>query len=409
MCLSCLPSVIVCLPCCWSLCPPCLPSVSFCLRSSPPSCWSLCPSCLLSSPFLFPFLLVIVSALSSFLSSFLLVVSVLSPFCVLFSPFLSSFLLVIVSALSPFCLPLSLPFVSLLVSLVVPLLVGHCVRLVFLLVSLCLRSCLPSSVSFCFPSCPPSCWSLCPFCLFISGLVSLLLGHCVRLGSRLVFPLSPVLSPFLLVIVSIFSPFCFLLSPFLSSLLVIVSVLSPFCFLLSPFLSLLVDVLKSGLGNASLLSHLFGVYGCVICIISMRLSPRSVTGCVSAGHAAFLFICLPGLSLPVRPSWCVRPFPLAMEHFYSFATFLFICLPALSLLVSALFRWPWRNPMHLQLQHFDSIRPFPLVMQHVYSSVSQVCHWWCSPWPSSMSIHLSPRSVTAGVRPFHLVMHPRSW
>ena len=81
-------------------------------------------------------------------------------------------------------------------------------------------------VSFCLPPCLPSCLSLCPPCLhsfFVSGLVSLLVGHCVRLVSLLL----------------LLSPFCFLLSPFLSSfLLIIVSVLSPFCYhlVLSPFL-----------------------------------------------------------------------------------------------------------------------------------------------------------------------------
>ena len=165
------------------------------------------------------------------------------------------------------------------------------------------------------------------------------------------------------------------------------------------------------------------------CNISIHPSPRCVTAgvrpfplamqhfysCVSqvchwwcppfsAGRVAFLFICLPGLSL------------LAMQHFYSFvpqvchlrcppfsagdATFLFICFPGLSLLMS-----------------------------HFCSFVSQACHWWCPPfsaghvaflficlphlsllvsapfrWPCSISIHLSPRSVTAGVRPFLLAM-----
>ena len=114
---------------------------------------------------------------------------------------------------------------------------------------------------------------------------------------------------------------------------------------------------------------------------------------------------------PVRPlchCWCP---PISTGH----VTFLFIRLPGLSLLV----------------------RPFPLAMQHFYSCVSQVCHWWCPPfsagrvaflficlpgvsllmsalfgWPCSISVHLSPRpvtgpflldlsatSVTAGVRP----------
>ena len=129
-------------------------------------------------------------------------VSAFRPACIPLSPFL----LVTMSAFS-----LLSPFVSGLVSL----LVGHCVRF----------------VPFCYlglPSCLPSCWSPCPPCRhcmrlvsllfpFVSLLVSLLVGHCVRLVS-----------------------------------------------LLFPFVSLLVDVSKCG-RNASLLSHLFGVYGGVIC------------------------------------------------------------------------------------------------------------------------------------------------
>ena len=70
--------------------------------------------------------------------------------------------------------------------------------------------------------------------LLVGHCVPLLVGHCARLVS--ILSLSPVLSPFLWVIVSVLSPFCFLLSPFLSPfLLIVVSVLSPFCYLLSPF------------------------------------------------------------------------------------------------------------------------------------------------------------------------------
>ena len=100
---------------------------------------------------------------------------------------------------------------------------------------------------------------------------------------------------------------------------------------------------------------------------------------------------------------CVRPLcqwwcpPIPAGH----VAFLFICLPGLSLLVSALFRWPCSISIHL----------------------SPVCHCWCPPfsalfrWPCSISIHLSPRSVmvvsalfrwpcTAGVvRPFPLAMY----
>ena len=68
------------------------------------------------------------------------------------------------------------------------------------------------------PPCPPS-------VTFVSLLVSLLVGHCVRLVAivwflpPLCFLFSPFLSPFLLAIVSVLSPFCFLLSPFLSPFL----------------------------------------------------------------------------------------------------------------------------------------------------------------------------------------------
>ena len=60
----------------------------------------------------------------------------------------------------------------------------------------------------------------------------------------------------------------------------------------------------------------------------------------SVGHVAFLFICLPGLSLPV------------------------FCLPGLSLLVSALF------------------------VQHFYSLVSQVCHCWYPPFSAGHAAFL---------------------
>ena len=133
---------------------------------------------------------------------------------------------------------------------------------------------------------------------------------------------------------------------------------------------------------------------------------------LSTGHVAFLFICLPGLSLVVSAlfRWPgVRPFLQAMQHSIHlpprsvnggvrpFLLFLLICLPGLSLLVSALFRWPCSISIHLSprsvtasvlsfplaMQHFDSfprsvtagVRPCPLVMQHFYSCVSQACHW----------------------------------
>ena len=176
------------------------------------------------------------------------------------------------------------------------------------------------------------------------------------------------------------------------------------------------------------------------CSISIHLSPRSVICGLrpfalamqhfysfvsqvchwwcppfSAGHVAFLFICLPGLSLLV-------------SFFVGHVAFLFTCPPGLSLLVSALFRWPCRISIHLSPRSVTAgVRPFPLAMQNFYSFVSQVCHCWCPPfsvghvaflficlpglslvvsalfrWPCSISIHLSPRSVAGDVRPFPL-------
>ena len=143
------------------------------------------------------------------------------------------------------------------------------------------------------------------------------------------------------------------------------------------------------------------------CSISIHLSPRSVIG-------------------------GVRPFPLAMQHFYSFVSQVCHCW-------SAIFRWRCNisihhlSPRSVTCGPTCGVRPFPLAMQHFYSFVCQVCHCWCPPfsagfsaghvaflfmclphlsllvsalfrWPCSISIHLSPRSITAGVRPFLLAM-----
>ena len=86
--------------------------------------------------------------------------------------------------------------------------------------------------------------------------------------------------------------------------------------------------------------------------------------------------------------------------------FLFICLPGLSLLVAALFRWPCSVSMHLSPKSVAAgVHPFP-VMQHFYSCISQVCHWWCPPFSAGDAtfLFMSPRSVTGGVRPFPLAM-----
>ena len=90
------------------------------------------------------------------------------------------------------------------------------------------------------------------------------------------------------------------------------------------------------------------------CSISIHLSPRSVTAGppFSAGDATFLFI---------------------------------ICLPGLSLAVSALFRWRCNISIHLFPRFVTAgVRPFPLAMQHFYSFVSRVCHWCCRPFPLAM-------------------------
>ena len=171
------------------------------------------------------------------------------------------------------------------------------------------------------------------------------------------------------------------------------------------------------------------------CNISIHLSPGSATmqRCLpfSAGREAFLFMCLPGLSLlPIRHFYSfvsqvchlrcppfsagdttsihlfpssvaarARPFPLAMQHFYSFVSqdfsaghvaFLFICLH-LSLLVSALFRWPCSISTHLSCR---SVTGPPFSAGNVAFLV--VClpalHCWCPPFS------------VGGVRPWTLAM-----
>ena len=78
-----------------------------------------------------------------------------------------------------------------------------------------------------------------------------------------------------------------------------------------------------------------------------------------------------------------------------------MCLPGLSLVVSARFRWSCSISIHLSPRSVTAgVRPF--------SFVSQFCHWWCPPFSAghSISIHLSPTSVTAGVQQFY--SSPRS-
>ena len=153
---------------------------------------------------------------------------------------------------------------------------------------------------------------------------------------------------------------------------------------------------------------------------SIHLSPRSVT--FSAGHVALLFICLPGLSLLVSAlfrwpcSISIHLSPrsaLLVSALFCWRCNISIHLsPGVSLLVSALFRWPCTVSIHLSPRSVTAgVRPFPLAMQHFYSFICLpgLSLPWCPPlamlaFVCSISIHLSPRSVTGGVRPFPLAM-----
>ena len=178
--------------------------------------------------------------------------------------------------------------------------------------------------------------------------------------------------------------------------------LSPTSFHLSPSWVLVVGF-PAGLSPTSFhVSPTFSPSSLLLGVLNSflrRVRPLCHCWCppISTGHVAFLFICLPGLLLLLQSTTQIRrlvwqsscrkdfgkPFchcclcllpgvldlvslsvlttaePFSADH----AAFLFMCLPNVSLVVSALFRWP-----------------------------------------CSISIHLSPRSVTAGVRPFLLAM-----
>ena len=58
----------------------------------------------------------------------------------------------------------------------------------------------------------------------------------------------------------------------------------------------------------------------------------------------------------------------------------FLKMSFVSLLVSAHFHCPCNISIHVSPRSVTvGVRPFPLAMQHFYSCVSQVCHWWCPP------------------------------
>ena len=85
-----------------------------------------------------------------------------------------------------------------------------------------------------------------------------------------------------------------------------------------------------------------------------------------------------------------------VSHFFSFASqagclWPGSCLRGPSLLV------PCSISIHLSFRSVTGgVRPCPLAMTHFYSFVSQVRYCCCPPF----SVDLSPRSVTAGARPF---------
>ena len=120
-------------------------------------------------------------------------------------------------------------------------------------------------------------------------------------------------------------------------------------------------------------------YAFVSQVISSLLSPRfgaSAAGVrpFCAGHAAFLFICLPGDFFSfVSQCWCP---PFSAGH----AAILFICLPCDFLPLSSRFG-----------ACAAGVHPFPLAMQGFYSFVSQV-----------ISVLMPSRfgACAAGVRPF---------
>ena len=149
--------------------------------------------------------------------------------------------------------------------------------------------------------------------------------------------------------------------------------------------------------------HVAFLYSFVSQVCHWRCPPFSV------GHAAFLFICLPGLSLLVsalfrwRCNISIRLSPRSVTG-RPFPLFLFICLPCLSLLISALFRWPCSISIHLSPRLVTGgVHPFPLFLFICLPGLSLLVSTLFR-WPCSISIHLSPRSVTASVRPFPLAM-----
>ena len=366
----------------WSLCPPC-----FCLPSCLPS---LCPHVSLLSPFasgllplLFPFLSLLVGHCVRLAFLLFLFVSGLVPLVVGHCVRLGSLLF---------------PFVS--------LLVGPCVRLVSLLVSLC-PSCLP---------CSPNSLLLGVLNALKNGRLGA--GWSGRVPGRLVshFP-SPRLGACGRVPGWLVSHFYSFVSHFFSFVSHFLSFVSHFFSFVSQFFSF---VSQAGcLWSGSRLACLPLPFICLPLLFT----------CLPV-----LFICLPGWVLVVGfpaglsstsfhlspisfhlspklgacgrvPGWLVSHFLSCVSHFFSFVSHFFSLSPRLG----ACGRAPSRLVFHFLsfVSHFFpkqfTVRGSQFFLNMCLPFVSLLVLALIR-WPCSMSIHLSPRSVTAGVRPFPLAM-----
>ena len=137
----------------------------------------------------------------------------------------------------------------------------------------------------------------------------------------------------------------------------------------------------------------FSLFGGHVAFLFICLPGLSVLVSFSAGHAAFQFICLPVSALFRWP--CIVCWPSRSVD----ATFLSICLPGLSVVVSALFRWRSNFSIHSPNSSLLG------VLNSFLTRVRPFCHCCCPPFSAGdAAIHLSPsfRACTAGVRPFPL-------
>ena len=123
--------------------------------------------------------------------------------------------------------------------------------------------------------------------------------------------------------------------------------------------SLLLGVLNSFLRRVRPLCHCWcpPISTGHVTFLFIRLPGLSLlVPALSAGHAAFLFMCLPGLSLMVS------------AHFRWSRSISFLCLQVCHC-------WRCNISIHLSPRSVTcGVHPFPLGMQHFYSFVSQVCH-----------------------------------